>query len=594
VSLQKKNKLISAHVVVLVFWFFVLFLASAGFNIELFAKSLTNALLIMFGGLIIGITGWVSFDLTRRDGILSRSQSKSVRGAVVSIGDPPSFTEPRRVKASPHIFASRFPWWNEYSNNHPKHADAFAAILGVMSVTPKLPASPVPGGHGGASLIEHSFNVVKTMMEMAPKWSYRGHKNKRGEISFPLLDTTVREFRFQHGDPIVPLAAFAHDIGKTVCYRIVDDGSVREVRKNHDIEGAKLLRSLPEVMDLPWKDRMALLISCEYYHHIGSLPYSTWIDDRARALIELLIAADIETGRREGGVVVNDYEDSDMVSVVSVATKPNADESIESPEESVTDSGKENVTADIGDGGPKQAVPSDVLGSPLDMTYSVLLEPGRVNGTNAANRIAWKHGEWLYISDAKLRAAVAKLTGDTSYNTLPHRGNMHPFTLELMAQLAASGNLLQEFDGQRFSEKRALFTTVSAVPGKTPIENKFILVARTRAFPGLENAMDCKAAPQIVGCSWGEQAAINKNAQKEHKDIEARADISMSAETLIKAAAEMRLPYTEKSVDGEKFLFFEEDLVMSEFPDFDVNAEWVVRKTGGKTGKIFLGVKRQK
>lgn len=603
-ALQKKNNLLRSHLAVLLFWFIVVFLAARGFDLKLLASSMSYAMLIMAGGLIIGVTIWVTFDLLRRDSVLARNSAHSVRGASVSIGDPPSPNQPSRGKASASMLASRFPWWSAYSKKYPKHAEAFMAVFSVMSATPRLPASPVPGGHGGATLIEHSFNVVNTMMEMAPKWSYRGHKNKRGEISFPLLDNTRTEFRFAPGDPIVPLAAFAHDIGKTSCYKMTPGGSVIEVRKNHDIEGAKLLRTLPEMMALPWKDRMAVLTACEYYHHIGSLPYSTWIDDRARALIELLIAADIATGQKEGGVMVSEYEEGDSSNSqhsVDISASPSdrddvllVDDDSKRTDDDGVESDQSGANTDVPISG--RQVSQGEHGTPLDLAYSVLMEPGRINGTNASTRVAWKHGEWLYISDAKLRAAVAKLTGDSGYNMLPHRGNMHPFTLELMAQLASSGNLLQEHEGQRFSEKRALFTTQSAVPGKTPVESKFILVANVRAFPGLENAADCKAAPQIVGCSWGETAAINKslaNKAANSEVIGGNADSEDVIDVLREAADEMRLPFFERSVDGEDFLLFEEEIVRQEFPELDLSDARLIKKAGGKSGKNFIGMRKR-
>lgn len=604
-ALQKKNNLLRSHLAVLLFWFVAIFLAARGFDLKLLASSMSYAMLIMVGGLVIGATIWVTLDLLRRDSVLARNSAHSVRGASVSIGDPPSPKQPSRGRASASMLASRFPWWGDYSKKYPKHAKAFMAVFEVMYATPRLPASPVPGGHGGATLIEHSFNVVDTMLEMAPKWSYRGHKNKRGEISFPLLDSTKAEFRFSPGDPVVHLAAFAHDIGKTSCYKMAPDGSVTEVKKNHDIEGAKILRTIPEIMDLPWKDRVAVLTACEYYHHIGSLPYSTWIDDRARALIELLIAADIATGQREGGVIVNDYEEDVVSSVIQRGVNISSEKTSGDVGDDVSDGNRvlvgeteesvENSAVASGSWGIKSAE----NGTPLDLAYSVLLEPGRVNGTNVSTRIAWKHGEWLYISDAKLRAAVANLTGDSEYNTLPHRGNMHPFTLGLMAQLAESGNLLQEHDGRKFSEKRALFTTRSAVPGKAPVDSKFVLVANVRAFPGLENAADCKAAPQIVGCSWGESAAINKSSAKSADDqenqaegVEIFADSEDATEVLRKAAEEMRLPFVERSVDGEVLLLFEEEIVSQEIPWIDLNDARLVKKAGGKSGKKYVGIRR--
>lgn len=592
-ALQKKNALLRAHLVVTLFWFIVLFVVLKGFNLKLLASSMSYAILVVTGGVVCGVALWVAVDMTRRNGALSRGGEHSLRGAKSTIGALPVAQEPKRGKIGESMLTSRFPWWHTYRTHHPAHAEAFRAILAVMASNPKLPASPVPGGHGGATLIEHSFNVVDTLMQMAPKWVYRGHRNKKGEIAFPLLDTTRAEFRFVQDDPILPLAAFAHDIGKISCYRMSEDGSVREVRKNHDIEGAKLLRSLPEIMSLSWKDKVALLTACEFYHHLGAIPYSTWIDDRARALIELLIAADIATGQREGGVVANEYEDADLVlpqpEKTGSADDPGQDDSAPVTQEEISARGSD---------------PADeaLHGSALDLAYSVLLEPGRVNGANAATRIAWKHGEWLYISDAKLRGAVARKTGDSGYNALPHRGNMHAFTLELMAQLAERGNLLQQLNGRKFSEKRSIYTTRSTVPGKTSVESKFVIVAKTSAFPGLENAADCKTAPEIVECSWGETAAINKSGRSgggddeesvELVDLPLSGDFSPvpdAAGILLEAAASMTLPHVEKIIDGKTFLFFEEEVVKQEYPELMLEDEQFIRKTGGSSGRVFIGI----
>lgn len=589
-ALQKRNALLRAHLVVTLFWFLVLFVVLNGFNIKLLAASMSYAILVAVGGLVCGVALWAAVDMSRRNGALSKGGAHSLRGARSTIGALPVAQEPKRGSASESMLASRFSWWAGYRARHPAHAEAFRAILAVMASTPKLPASPVPGGHGGATLIEHSFNVVNTMMQMAPKWVYKGHRNKKGDIAFPLLDTTRTEFRFAQDDPILPLAAFAHDIGKISCYKISEDGSVREIRKNHDVEGAKLLRALPEIMALSWKDRVAILTACEFYHHLGSIPYSTWIDDRARALIELLIAADIATGQREGGVMANEYEDSDLV-------LPQTDEGGD-PEAS--DAADPEISEDVPETQRASQVDEAMHGSALDLTYSVLLEPGRVNGANAASRVAWKHGEWLYINDARLRGAVARKTGDSGYNNLPHRGNMHGFTLELMAQLSEMGALLKEHNGRKFSEKRAIYTTRSAVPGKTSIESKFVIVAKASAFPGLENAADCKTAPEIVECSWGETAAVNKS---ERSGVEGSVDavdlpllyddvssVPDAVEFLLDAAASMALPHVEKTVDGETFLFFEEEVVKQEYPELPLEDERFIRKTGGNSGKIFIGI----
>lgn len=586
-ALQKKNDLLRSHLVVTLFWFLVLFVAYKGFDLKMLAISLNYAILVAVGGVACGAALWVAVDMSRRGGVLSRYGTHALRGASSTIGAIPVAQEPKRGKVKASTLSSRFPWWDAYRARHPAHADAFRAILAVMASNPKLPASPVPGGHGGATLIEHSFNVVDTLMQMAPKWVYRGHRNKKGEIVFPLLDATRSEsgFRFAQDDPILPLTALAHDIGKLSCYRMVgDDGQVIEVRKNHDVEGAKLLRAIPEVMDLPWKDKVALLTACEYYHHLGAIPYSTWIDDRARALVELLIAADIATGRREGGAVTDEYEDADLAPMqpdeAGNAASVDAAETEPPPETRNPPTGRATSVNEA----------EALHGSALDLAYSVLLEPGRVNGTNAATRVAWKHGEWLYISDAKLRSAVARKTGDSGYNEPPHLGSMHRFTLELMARLAEKGALLQEIDGHHFSEKRAIYTTRSATPGKSAVESKFVIVAKTSAFPGLENVADCRSAPEIVACSWEETAVAGKSEPGQSPPASAP-QTADAVEFLLKAAASMKLPHVERSVDGETFLLFEEELVRQEYPELPLDDGRFIRKKGG-SGKVFIGIRK--
>jgi hypothetical protein len=470
-------------------------------------------------------------------------------------------------------------------------------VLSVLLTKPDLPASPVPGGHGGATLIRHSLNVVAVMREMLPHWQYVGHRNAKGEVVFPLLNVALGAHRFSPADPLALLTAFAHDIGKVVCYE-QRNGGVVEVRKHHDTEGAKLLRAMPEVMKLPWPDRSALLLAVEYYHKPMALPEATWIDDRTRSLMELLIAADQETGRRE--------------EAGSIAAPP-----------PVTESVADDVALPVT---PVVQVPppvSDVASSPspYDLTYSILIEGNRVNGTNTSKRIAWKHGEWLYINDARLRAAVAERTGDSGYMQLS-RGQMHAFTLELLDHLASGGHLLQEHEGARYSPKRAIWTTRLNVPGKLDVETKFVIVTKVAAFPLLANVSDCKSPPVIVKCSWGDVAAIDKKGDSAASatdsvsetpvgeilpDGETGSDDALAddgggqdgggmedlVQRLRNATDRKELPYLVREIDGVKYRIIEEDVAIS-FENRDwsalVKAGLLLGVKGG-SGKNYYGLK---
>ena len=691
-SLHKKNSLIKSHLIVLGFWFFVLFIGIHGLNLRILANTISYSLLVLIGGSICGILLWFMFSSARSNFLVESGGKHSLRSANSTLGPLPQGRPPARGKVSDTKIATRYRGWTDYQRQHPQHAQAFKAILAVMEAVPKLPASPVKGGHGDASLIEHSFNVVDTMLEMAPKWVYRGHKNKKGEISFPLLDNTKAEFRFDKDDPLPILAAFAHDIGKIACYRLNEDGSVTEVKKNHDVEGAKLLRTIPEVMNLPWADQMALLISCEYYHHIGSLPYSTWIDDRARALIELLIAADIATGQREGGLIIGEYEDADIIvqAAQSAASQPPApkqdDTSTTAAVSAVALPPAALTTPAIA---PDLSDEDEELGFVYDLAYSVLLEPGRINGGNATERIGWKHGQWLYISDFKLRSAVARKTGDPSYTDSGHRGRMHSFTLSLMAELARRGHLLQEFEGKKYSEKRAIFTTRSVITDKRTKETKnidqpFVIVAKVRAFPGLENAADCKSEPKIFACSWGDTASIDKKGKssnpskeensenshaelppqqtweqpkhnplqeenpninsnthevvseasqsfeqsqisdddlpfpivaagedslssasekdidietKESKEQQEKSNFSMETQMavglLLEIVESKSMPFKSMEFDNIQYYLFEKEMLLEEYPGLNFEDDIFIEKTGGKSGVVYIGMKKE-
>lgn len=625
-AIQKKNEFIRSHVIVFVTWYLLLFVVGASVTVAMVTKHLAISAAMLIAGVALGGGFVAARRFLLHDDEHPELGQFNLRGLNSTIGPlPESRLAIRPAPLTGDGIFSGQAWWPEYKRRHPQHAKAMLAIQSLMKAKPDLPASPVPGGHGGATLIQHSLNVVHTIIEMVPGWRYSGHKNSKGEIVFPLLDVSLGEHRFAPDDPMPVLAAFAHDVGKVVCYE-QRDGGIVEVKKNHDTEGARLLRALPEVQALPWRDRTALLLSCEYRHKPMMLPEGAWIDDRARSLMELLIAADVETGRREGGT------SAAVLRAPGVAAQGGE-----------MNGGQAALNATPAVPEPQAPPPHPVAvesGSrpdALDLTYSILLEGNRVNGTNAAKRIAWKHDGWLYINDAKLRAAVAERLEDSSYMTL-NRGQMHSFTLELMEQLANAGHLMQEFEGARYSAKRAVFTTVSEVPGKKSVETRFVIIAKVDAFPLLARVPDCKVAPRVLKCSWGEQAAINKKAMgqaeqnspgdliaeaADQEDVPGDDNESMRSEqsgtdidgdlpfipdqddagdnktALLEAAARLRqavnrkeVPFKVREINGKKFALVESEVAQA-LGDEDwgavVEAGHLLGVTGG-SGKIYYGI----
>ncbi|PIV88836.1 MAG: hypothetical protein COW48_03760, partial [Hydrogenophilales bacterium CG17_big_fil_post_rev_8_21_14_2_50_63_12] len=292
-----KNPLLSSFVIVTVFWYVMLAIPSRALlhEIPVYAlKGLWIALVGVFWG-VLAFAVWLAVVRGNKQHGLKSGDSR--RGLSISLGDfPRGAPPPARVPCGETFLPETFStWFTAYQAAHPTHAALMRAVMEVYQARALLPASPVPGGHGGATLMQHSLNVLATILNMAPSWRYDGHKNKKGQVVFPLIDGT---YRFDATDPLIPIAGFAHDIGKITCYRQREDGLVEEIKPHHDTEGGKILITLEAFWALPKGDRDALNLALSFYHHINSLPL--WADDRTRALTELLITADIRTGMAEG------------------------------------------------------------------------------------------------------------------------------------------------------------------------------------------------------------------------------------------------------------------------------------------------------
>ena len=207
----------------------------------------------------------------------------------------------QRVQSEIQVPADLRQWWNEYKSLHPAYALAMQEAWQVMvfSIDP-VPASPYGTGHGGATLVEHSWNALRTLLALE-KWPvYKGTFNSKGELVVGMMDKSRKEYAFDRNDPMVPLCVFAHDIGKAVCaVRYWQKWDPELNYSNHDTRGKEVLRTLPSWRALQWDDFQRALICIGYYHHPLELPLVKWVDDRTRALLHLVREVDILTGRKE-------------------------------------------------------------------------------------------------------------------------------------------------------------------------------------------------------------------------------------------------------------------------------------------------------
>jgi len=531
--------------VVVTFWYTTLFVLS-GFHgvpvwhvVYLFPVSL----LITAAGGAVSIA-WVIATYRKSRGITGQElkAGSRVRQASFSLGAPPRIPAPEHVRRDDRALLDRLPWWNPIRQRAPRYAEAIRAVLRIMNTCPRFPASPVPGGHGGHTLIEHSVAVASQMLREAGTWRYKGQLDKQGNLRVPLQSGHVHRFQPTDG-PLLVLTGLAHDIGKLACWEVIPDeaeqqrrqagkhplwGRVRrvwgrlrgtpsgpggkepplrvnEIRRMHDVEGARMLRRVPEIMALPLADRTALLTAIQYYHHPMAMPIAPWVTDKVRSLTELLIKADIETGKQEGHVLTDNdpdreygREDAPASGNSAQTTVSDAGTSTEIALETVLAVGREQQRHEMQQG--------DYEFRLLDIALN---KPDAVNGKYGNQRIAWKRGDWIYVMDPLARQNIRNMKeikdpiwAVDAFDD--NHGNASPFTKAVLQQLDARGALLTEFDGKRYPATRALFNMrLKEKGGVIPV-----FVIKASLFPELYAPEAPKdTVLKLIGPLWGEHTA---------------------------------------------------------------------------------------
>lgn len=457
--------------------------------------------------------------LAQSDGIVTITLMDADRDHTTYTVPPPVIAGPKRAGPVKIHFADfpleNEPWFADFATTHRRYARAMQAVYEVMLADLKLPAS-TNGKHGNLTLVEHSVNVVRSMMKMAPGWRYEGLRNKRGAIIRPLSDPALQFHAFATDDPVLPLAAFAHDIGKMECYArkrgvFFEADEWEEVLPNHGARGARMLRLMPEIDALPMHDRDALLLAVEFYHHESDMPLASWVGDRAYSLCSLLYTADCDASVMEG-----DAGEKAAVIAEYLQTKPG--EGVE-PKSSDPSAATETDEAPLAERHPAQDPAGSDAADPLDdqaqqeaswvsddglsasdVLESMLATPGSINGKSTDARIGFKFGEWVYIIEPAMRSKAAAMQGDESIDRHTDTRQMHPFTCTLMARLSRDGLLMDTLNGRRYSYKRALFNaTFSSGGGQRPV-----LVVSTKINHAMASLPDAKYAPELLGPLWGE------------------------------------------------------------------------------------------
>ena len=270
-------------------------------------------------GCVMGVLITAGLILLERSLAQMKLQGGSFNGVQSSIGPVPILAPPaRRAKAKEclPIESERVRQWIEANKTtNPAYVTLFMAIWQTLSAHKTHPASHRKGGHGGRTLAQHCMAVADTALELAPGWSYDGVYIKRpGKSPKQIIAKRDANYVFDALDPIIPVLALAHDLGKIEAYRLQADGTVLTSESGseqdhagvkHDRLGARILARITEFWELPPRDTRTLSRVIAHYHHPSDFPVDKdglSIDDRMTALMAFLILADKTTGQRESGI----------------------------------------------------------------------------------------------------------------------------------------------------------------------------------------------------------------------------------------------------------------------------------------------------
>lgn len=630
------NPIVKSVIYVTLLWYILAAIFTGGNQILVTLLDLPGSLLFGLFYVAIGIPVgvlimWYS-TLVSENHIKRSLLPSSLRGIEFNIGpviglhQQPERTDDNEKELIPSDIIQ---WYRNYKEKFPVHAELFLAVAQILRGNKHVPASPIPGGHGGASLELHSYNVLRESLKHRENFVYEGHRNKKGKIVFPRTNSLYQFDKPE--DPLVPICALAHDIGKIECYRVTGN-HVTEIKANHDEEGGKLISSIPELWALTPEELNSVIICISFYHHISGIPIR--IGDRARALAEFTIMIDIIAGKKEGegdmesqfGFMeeenlppnpseaaeqqaliekydaalaehaskpagyrggqkrpsIHDNPDVEVVGTDPFGAKPKVEQPAVEHHRAVqpvaaTDPGTVNNIRAFGD----DNVPTDAeMALSFEAFSSVVMAPGSF-GKDASERIGFKSGEWLYIQDRSLRNKVGRSFNrpDVQAET---NGNIHAFTKAVLFKLYQLDALYYKHNGLTYSPRVALFNCEASIKGGKLIQLPCCLVVKASMFPAIAGLPDAQYPPRPVSPFKGEASAYAKketvataNVLESTSVSEPSADNDATVEELPAAASSSSK--TVVQADGLDALNSTSDEPFAGEPQA---AESVVQKTG--------------
>jgi hypothetical protein len=304
---------------------------------------------------------------------------------------------------------------SSFAKENTPAARLFWSVFHILKAA-DLPASPRPGEHGNASLLEHSLRVSAALA-----WVWRDDARialEQSQARVTGLPTEVgRPMRTEpYSLEIAILAGICHDIGKIACFRRDKEGVITVVGL-HDMVGSRILGLLPALWDL--RDEQGnpdtflqhlLTQSIRYYHHPGAFPLSGFKrelltpDPAIKQLMGDIHRADLIAGGLEGRAeeVAQDYLEEDELE-------------------------EQSLDAQI-----------------WDAFLFLLEDESRINSPSPARRLAYKKGPILYLIEPKIRERICDHLSITRHDyAAPNNGNPGKIIQIIASRLDAMGLLIK-------------------------------------------------------------------------------------------------------------------------------------------------------
>ena len=492
------NPLIKSVAVVAVFWWLVLtgWAVSTHSDLFLTAKGIAASVrysVLALAGLGVGVAMGVALAIWRK---LAQRLDRDANlvgqgrlGMLCTLGDMPVQTEQglqvdgpvpewfwdkATIPYGPQLKA----WVQANQTAHPHHVQALLAIIKVFCQYPDLAASHVPNGHGGKSLVDHSARVAGLALEEARTFKYQGLVTKYGNE--PWGDPG---YTFDPTDPLIPVVALGHDIGKLITFQVDKNGRVLSSRPHHDSIGSRLLATMEEVKALPAADQSVLHKSISFYHHPSAYPLNfegRIGDDRAVAIMMLLIKADKRAGKEEAGKSLSSSDYAKYLRYMAdLGQEMDSDELAVMKADAESPTGPRSIGARAITDEEMKAALLTVLTNPMLILTSnpagmdAKAAIGQVNNTNypqwawdwkaskqefdvdAANRLAESIERLVVLNEQKFRQALQKRLGLSTASKLGD--GRYTITIHALRVLFQMGLLYTETENGFLSPESALY-----------------------------------------------------------------------------------------------------------------------------------------